>query len=60
MTTGHDAMTTKTPATPELIKQAREQYAIGSNDDIEIDDDATQSESELGSWVSAWVWIANT
>ncbi|UUZ75463.1 hypothetical protein LP414_27495 [Polaromonas sp. P1(28)-13] len=38
---------------------AREQYAAGSNDDIEIDDDAKVSEDpETGNvWVQAWVYV---
>ena len=38
---------------------AREQY---TNDNIEIDDtltDADFSPSEDGTWVRAWVWVAN-
>lgn len=38
---------------------AREQYA---SDDIEIDDtltDADFSPAEDGTWVHAWVWVAN-
>ncbi len=48
-----------TPATPELIAAARDQYAMGSDDNIEIDDNATLSIADAGTWVSAWVWLAN-
>ena len=51
-----------TPATPEQIRAAREQYG---SDDIEVDDNATISEvsppadgSPDGLWVQAWVWLA--
>lgn len=43
---------------------AREMYAMKSNDDIEIDDDADVSidtppphDTEIGAWVEAWVWV---
>ncbi|RUX60190.1 hypothetical protein [Mesorhizobium sp. M7A.F.Ca.CA.002.12.1.1] len=39
------------------IEQARELYAHGSDDDIEIDDDATFSRSDDGIWVQMWGWI---
>ena len=38
------------------IIAARREY--GSNE-IEIDDDAGISESELGTFVQAWVWVSN-
>jgi len=50
----------------KLVEAAREQYAEGSDDSIEIDDDAKFSMSEhdpaeaepvMGCWVSAWVWV---
>lgn len=40
-----------------IVQKAREMYADGSDDNIEIDDDAMSSESESGMWVQAWVWI---
>lgn len=44
----------------KAIKQAREQYAIPSNDDIEIDDNPALSNVEgEGIWVAAWVWVSN-
>lgn len=51
----------RVPATPEDIALAREQYAIGSDDDIEVDEDACASadpDEETGSvWVQAWVYV---
>jgi hypothetical protein len=41
-------------AEPGLIEEARAQYA---DDDLEIDDDATTSPGDDGTWVSAWVWM---
>jgi hypothetical protein len=41
-------------ATPGEIEEARAQYG---SDDIEIDDDASTSPGDAGTWVSAWVWI---
>lgn len=38
----------------ELIKKARAMYA---SDDVEIDDDAKVSSSDLGVYVQAWVWV---
>jgi hypothetical protein len=40
-----------------LIEQARDEYASGSDDNIEVDDDAIFSEGDSGCWVSAWVWV---
>jgi len=47
------------PTREQLIKAAREQYAEGSNDDVEIDDDAQISRNDegSGSFVQAWVWV---
>lgn len=44
-------------ATFEEIDAAREAYAKGSNDDIEIDDGALRSRSPNGVWVQAWVYV---
>ena len=41
-----------------LLERARGLYAVGSNDDIEIDDNAAISKGEEGCWVEAWVWVA--
>jgi len=43
----------------KLISAARTQYAQGSDDDIEIDDDARVSLVDQGAWVQGWLWIAN-
>lgn len=42
-----------------LLDAARDRYALGSNDDVEIDDGAVTSVGDGGTWVQAWVWIAN-
>lgn len=34
-------------------------YAEGSNDTIEVDEDAKISIGDEGAWVQAWVWIAD-
>lgn len=34
-------------------------YAEGSDDNIEVDNNACVSESEDGVWVQAWVWLAH-
>lgn len=41
----------------KLVEQARELYALGSDDDIEVDEDARFSVAEAGTWVQAWVWV---
>jgi hypothetical protein len=30
-----------------------------TDDDLEIDEEATVSSSEDGAWVQAWVWVSN-
>lgn len=50
---------TKEQATPEEIQRAREKYAWGSSDDIEIDDNAAVSRGDDGCFVQAWVWLEN-
>jgi len=47
------------PTREQLIQTARDLYAVGSNDDIEIDDDAKLSHApdSGGTWVQAWVWV---
>ena len=47
----------------KAIQQAREQYAIPSKDDLEIDDNPRVSKvveagKLKGYWVLAWVWVA--
>lgn len=44
-------------ATEAEIERAREMYAYGSGDDIEIDTDAHTSPTDDGTWVQAWVWL---
>lgn len=46
------------PATADQIERARNLYAEGSDNDIEIDDGALQSRGgDPGTWVAAWVWV---
>lgn len=40
-----------------LLEAARETYALGSNDDVEIDTGAMTSIEDEGTWVQAWVWM---
>jgi hypothetical protein len=47
------------PATFGEIAAAEEAYASGSDDNIEIDQDAMYSKSDNGYWVQAWVYVAN-
>lgn len=54
-----EGMDSKPRATPYQIARARRLYAQGSDDDIEIDDDALVSEGDGGAWVQAWVWVPN-
>lgn len=42
----------------EAIAAARDIYAAGSDDNIEIDDNPLLSHAESGVWVAAWVWVA--
>lgn len=46
-------------ATPDEIERARDEYAFGSNDQIEIDDGAAASRGEGGLWIAAWVWLGD-
>jgi hypothetical protein len=46
-------------ATSEEIDRARHKYAAGSDDDIEVDDNAKASRTDDGVWVEAWVWLPN-
>ena len=41
----------------QAIERARDQYALGSDDNIEIDDNPETSQAENGIWVQAWVWV---
>ena len=42
-------------ASPALRELAQDQYGT---DDVEIDDEPATSPADNGTWVSAWVWIA--
>jgi hypothetical protein len=44
-------------ASKEQIERARKEYAHGSDDNLEIDDDASVSTGDYGYWVQAWVWL---
>lgn len=45
-------------ATSEQIDRARELFAAGSNDELEIDDSLVRtSRSDEGTWVAAWVFL---
>ena len=39
------------------IDRARDLYAMSSDDDIEIDDNAKVSHGDDGVWVQAWVFV---
>lgn len=39
--------------------KAREIYADGSDDDIEVDDNAEVHDVVEGYWVQAWVYVPN-
>lgn len=41
----------------ELIEEARELHCKGSDDDIEVDDDAALSRADNGTWVGGWLWV---
>jgi hypothetical protein len=45
------------PATIDEIHRARDQYCLGSSDNIEIDDNALVSRGDDGCFVAAWVWL---
>jgi len=40
-----------------LLARARKAYEMGSDDNIEIDEDAAVSKGEGGCWIAAWVWV---
>ncbi len=42
-----------------LVELARDAHAIGSGDDIEVDEDARTSEGEDGIWVQGWLFLSN-
>lgn len=43
----------------DLLELARETHCHGSNNTIEIDDDAEISAGNDGTWVQAWVFLSN-
>jgi len=47
------------PQQPELVELARSVFADGSDNDIEVDDDAALSHGNDGIWVQAWVLLKN-
>ena len=42
----------------KLLALARAAYEDGSDDNIDIDEDAAVSKGEGGCWIGAWVWVA--
>jgi hypothetical protein len=48
-----------TPRHQDLVLAAREIYAEGSDDDIEVDPDAIISEGGDGIWVQGWLFLPN-
>ena len=46
-------------ATEVEINRARQTYTHGSDDNIEIDEEAAASRGNDGVWVAAWVWLRN-
>jgi len=53
---GH-ALDRRGVATTKEITRARKLYVDGSNDDIEVDNDARVSIADTGIWVQAWIWL---
>ncbi len=53
-TCGEDARTTKAER-----ERAREAHCHGSDNAIEVDDDAMASRADDGIRVQAWLWLAN-
>ena len=47
----------KPDQTDEYLRQVARDIYCDSSCDIEIDDDASLSEGEEGTWVMAWVWV---
>lgn len=45
------------PDREAIIATAREEYCVGSDNDIEIDDEPALSPADDGCWVGAWVWV---
>jgi hypothetical protein len=42
-----------------LVELARDKFAMASDNDIEVYDDARTSESDGGIWVQGWLWLSN-
>jgi|GEM_PF-2357056 len=42
-----------------LIELARDNHCAGSDDSIEVDDNARLSEGEDGIWVQGWLFLSN-
>jgi len=42
-----------------IVARARAMYEVDSDDDIEIDESPIFSETDSGTWVSAWLWVPN-
>jgi hypothetical protein len=45
------------PSQEKLVKAARGQYAVGNNDDVEVDENAARSQADEGTWVQMWGWV---
>jgi hypothetical protein len=44
-------------ASEALRERASDAYASGSDNNVEIDENALVSEADYGTWVHAWVWV---
>lgn len=44
-------------ADPALREAAHDEYALGSDNNIEIDDEPAIAPASGGTWVAAWVWM---
>jgi hypothetical protein len=51
-----DEATTISPVADERYRDAAAN--LWSDDELEIDQDATVSEGDGGAWVQAWVWVS--
>jgi hypothetical protein len=40
------------------VIRSRSRYVDGSDDNVEIDDDANLSPGDDGCWVQGWLWVA--
>lgn len=41
----------------QIIELARNDYCQGSDDNVEIDDQAKVLKRDTGAWVAAWVYV---